>query len=322
LLRLDQDLSARPMPLGIAITGAAGLVGQNLILRLKGRGNVDIVAIDKHPGNTAILRRLHPDITIIEADLARADGWQDAMTACSVVVCCHAQIGGLDRAAFEENNVIATARLIEAVKRNPNVYFVHVSSSVVESTACDWYTQTKAAQERLVLESGMPCIVLRPTLMFGWFDRKHIAWLVRFMQRVPIFAIPGHGRYVRQPLYAGDFCDIIMSCIARRPNGIYNISGREKIDYIDLMRIVRDVCRAPAALVRIPYRVFWGLLQLYALFDRNPPFTTKQLEALVTPDIFEAIDWPGIFGVKATPLRTALEQTFRDPAYSNIMLEF
>jgi nucleoside-diphosphate-sugar epimerase len=311
------------MPSGIAITGAAGLVGQNLIPRLKARGNVDIVAIDKHPANTAILRQLHPDIRVIESNLARADGWQDAVAACGVVVCCHAQIGGLDPTAFEENNVIATRRLIEVVKRNPKSYIVHVSSSVVESTASDWYTETKETQERLVVEAGIPCVVLRPTLMFGWFDRKHIAWLARFMQRVPIFAIPGHGRYMRQPLYAGDFCDIIMSCIVNRPNGVaYNISGQEKIDYIDLMRAVCDVCRARATIICIPYRVFWGLLRLYALFDRDPPFTTKQLEALVTSDIFEVIDWPSIFGVKATPLRTALEQTFCDPAYSKIVLEF
>ena len=200
---------------------------------------------------------------------------------------------------------------------------VHISSSVVESTASDWYTETKEAQERLVVDSGIPCIVLRPTLMFGWFDRKHIGWLARFMQRVPIFPVPGYGRYLRQPLYAGDFCDIIMSCVVHRPNNAaYNISGQEKIDYIDLMRTVRDVSGAQAAIVRIPYGMFWGLLKLYALFDRDPPFTTKQLEALVTPDIFEVIDWPGIFGVKATPLRTALEQTYRDPVYSKIVLEF
>ena len=165
--------------------------------------------------------------------------------------------------------------------------------------------------------------MLRPTLMFGWFDRKHIGWLARFMQRVPIFPVPGYGRYLRQPLYAGDFCDIIMSCVVHRPNNAtYNISGQEKIDYIDLMRTIRDVSGAQAAIVRIPYRMFWGLLKLYALFDRDPPFTTKQLEALVTPDIFEVIDWPGIFGVKSTPLRTALEQTHRDPVYSKIVLEF
>ena len=245
------------------------------------------------------------------------------MATCDVVICAHAQIGGIDRTAYEENNVIATRRLLDAVNKNPKAYIVHISSSVVELAASDWYTETKETQERLVVEACIPCIVLRPTLMFGWFDRKHLGWLARFMQRIPIFPIPGHGRYLRQPLYAGDFCDIVMSCVLHRPNGAsYNISGQEKIDYIDLMRTVRDVCRARAAIVPIPYWIFWRLLQLYALFDRDPPFTTKQLEALVTPDIFEVIDWPGIFGVKATPLRNALEQTYCDPVYSKIVLEF
>jgi nucleoside-diphosphate-sugar epimerase len=311
------------MPPRIAVTGAAGLVGQNLIPRLKAHQYTDIVAIDKHPPNTAILRRLHPDIRIIEADLARANDWQDAVSACEVVVCAHAQIGGIDRTAYEQNNVVATGRLLEVMKKNPRTYMVHISSSVVESTASDWYTETKEAQERLVVDSGIPCIVLRPTLMFGCFDRKHIGWLARFMQRAPIFPVPGYGRYLRQPLYAGDFCDIIMSCVVHRPNNAaYNISGQEKIDYIDLMRTVRDVSGAQTAIVRIPYGMFWALLKLYALFDRDPPFTTKQLEALATPDTFEVIDWPGIFDVKATPLRTALEQTYRDPVYSKIVLEF
>jgi hypothetical protein len=54
-------------------------------------------------------------------------------------------------------------------------------------------------------------------------------------------------------------------------------------------------------------------LKVYGLVDRNPPFTTKQLEALVTPDIFEVIDWPGIFAVRPTPLKDALYATSRDP---------
>ena len=58
----------------IVVTGAAGLVGQNLIPRLKERAGTRIVALDKHKANTAILRSLHPEITTIEADLARDDG--------------------------------------------------------------------------------------------------------------------------------------------------------------------------------------------------------------------------------------------------------
>lgn len=305
----------------VAVTGAAGLVGQNLMPRLKAYGVRDIVAIDKHPANTATLRRLHPDITVIEADLARDDGWQEAVAAADVLVVLHAQIGGLDRDVFVANNVTATERLLAAVAaRRP--YVVHVSSSVVNSAAEDWYVETKEAQETLVLASGLHCVVLRPTLMFGWFDRKHIGWLARFMRKVPVFPIPGSGRYLRQPLYAGDFADIVTACIARRPAGTFNISGLERIDYIDLIRAVKRASGARAAIVRIPYAAFWALLWLYARFDRDPPFTTRQLEALVTPDVFEVIDWPGLFGVRATPLQAALEETFRHPVYSDVVLEF
>ena len=52
----------------IAITGAAGLVGQNLSPRLKAQGYKEIVAIDKHPANAAVLRGLHPDIDVIQAN--------------------------------------------------------------------------------------------------------------------------------------------------------------------------------------------------------------------------------------------------------------
>ena len=38
----------------IVITGAAGLVGQNLIPRLENRNLGELVAIDKHPTNTEI----------------------------------------------------------------------------------------------------------------------------------------------------------------------------------------------------------------------------------------------------------------------------
>ncbi len=307
----------------IAITGAAGLMGQNLIARLKRRGGHSIVAIDKHGPNTQILRDLHPDITVIEADMAEPGPWQSAFADVDAVVVGHAQIGGLVEAEFIRNNVTASARLMEALADRRDVHLVHISSSVVNSAAVDWYTETKKAQENLVVAAGHPTITLRPTLMFGWFDRKHLGWLARFMQRMPVFPIPGDGQFVRQPLYAGDFCSIIIASLEQRLSGTaHNISGREHIAYIDLIRLIRAAVSAKTPIIRIPYGLFWLLLSAYALVDRNPPFTTKQLRALVTPDVFEVIDWPGIFGVPATPLRQALDETFRDPRYAAVTLEF
>jgi nucleoside-diphosphate-sugar epimerase len=307
----------------IILPGGAGLVGQNLIARLKARGYANIVVLDKHRPNLAVLKKVQPDITAEFADLAKPGDWQRHFEGADVVVMLQAQIGGNDYQEFVRNNVDATRQVLDAFKSHKVPYLVHISSSVVESAADDFYTRTKKEQEKIVLESGVACPVLRPTLMFGWFDRKHLGWLSRFMKKVPIFPIPGHGRYMRQPLYVGDFCNIIISCIENRiAEGIFNISGHEKVDYIDIIREIERATRARTPIVRIPYALFYALLWVWGLFDKNPPFTTQQLAALSTRDEFEVIDWPGIFNVPCTPFKKAVDETFNDPRYGSVVLEF
>jgi nucleoside-diphosphate-sugar epimerase len=309
-------------PTKIVVTGAAGLVGQNLVPRLKNRGFGEIVCMDKHAHNMDILRSFHPEVRALTVDLAQPGAWQDELAGATHVVCGHAQIGGLFAEEYVRNNVTATERLMEACVRHGVPYIVNISSSVVNSMAVDNYTETKKQQEAVVLSTGIRQVILRPTLMFGWFDRKHVGWLARFMQKVPVFPIPGDGRYLRQPLYVGDFCNVIVSSLEEQKTGAYNITGQERIDYIDLMRAVKEAVHAKARIVRVPYGLFRALLKAAALVDKNPAFTVKQLEALVTPDVFEVMDWPGTFGVPATSLQNALNETFRDPTYSQVALEF
>ncbi|MGD9386387.1 MAG: NAD-dependent epimerase/dehydratase family protein, partial [Thioalkalispiraceae bacterium] len=202
----------------VIIPGAAGLVGQNLIIQLKEAGYTDIVAIDKHPTNTSILKRLHPDITVLESDLVHSDDWLQYFSADAVLIMLQAQIGSKAADDFVKNNIASTSRVLERAKQVGIKYIVHISSSVVESVADDHYTDTKKKQEALVVESGIPFCILRPTLMFGWFDRKHLGWLSRFMVKVPVFPIPGSGKYMRQPLYVLDFCRIIVAAIKKRPD--------------------------------------------------------------------------------------------------------
>ena len=307
----------------IVLPGGAGLVGQNLVARLKARGYRDIVVLDKHRANLEVLRRVQPDVTAEFADLAEPGEWQRHFAGAQVVVMLQAQIGGNDYEEFVRNNIDSTRLILDAIKAERVPQLVHISSSVVESAADDFYTRTKKIQERMILDSGIACPILRPTLMFGWFDRKHLGWLSRLMKKVPVFPIPGHGRFMRQPLYVGDFCNVIISCIENHvTGGVFNISGHEKVDYIDIIREIRRVTGAKSMIVRLPYSLFFALLWLWGLFDRNPPFTTQQLAALIARDEFEVIDWPGIFGVPCTPFAQAIDETFNDPTYGNVVLEF
>lgn len=304
----------------VILTGGAGLVGQNLILTLKRKGYDRIVSIDKNAANNAIIRRLHPDVTVIDADLAERGDWEREFEDAGALVLLQAQISGLVYSEFDRNTLRSTERVLVAAGRHAIPYLIHVSSSVVNSRADDYYSRSKRAQEQMVREGGLKTVILRPTLMFGWFDRKHLGWLARFMARVPVFPIPGSGRYVRQALFELDFCAIIAACLERELTGAYNISGLERIHYIDLIRMIREASGARTPIVRIPYRLFWLLVRTYAFFDRHPPFTTQQLEALVIPEEFEMIDWPAMFGVAMTPLREALMRTFREQPYCDIVL--
>lgn len=306
----------------LVLTGAAGLVGQNLLVELKAQGYTNLVAIDKHAHNLAILRELHPDVEAVHADLAEPGAWADTFANAACVVQLHAQITGKFPEEFVRNNEQATRRVLDACHRHNVPYLVHISSSVVNSVANDDYTNTKKAQEKLVVQSGLKHCTLRPTLMFGWFDPKHLGWLSRFMAKVPVFPIPGHGRYMRQPLYERDFCRCIVKCIETRPEGaVYDVCGDTRIDYVDIIHTIKKAKGLRTPIVHIPYWLFKVLLKVYALFSNKPPFTASQLDALTAGDEFSGVDTRSVFGVTQTPFADAVKESYCDPRYSGIVLE-
>ena len=305
----------------IVITGAAGQVGQNLVTLLVERGHTRLVAIDKHADNLAVMQRLHPAVQTLHADLAEPGSWARAFEDAHAVVQLHAQITGKTAEPFERNNVLATREVLKVVQALPDAYLVHASSSVVNSVADDAYTRSKTAQEKIVRASGLRHCVLRPTLMFGWFDPKHLGWLARFMARVPVFPVPGHGRYMRQPLYNRDFCRAIVAMLEQQPDGVvHDLTGPDRVDYIDMIRIIRDAKGLKTPIVRVPIPLFAAMLRAYALFSDKPPFTADQLVALTAGDDFSGVDIQQVFGFEPTPFRDAIRETFGHPTYSAVVL--
>jgi nucleoside-diphosphate-sugar epimerase len=306
----------------IVITGAAGLVGQNLVLWLREQGYEQLVTFDKHVHNNATLARLNPGVAVHTVDLAERGVWESGFAGAACVVILQAQITGLFEEEFRRNNVVANQHILDACKKHRVPYIIQVSSSVLHSKADDFYVQTKTAQEQTAVHSGLRYTILRPTLMFGWFDPKHFGWLSRFMERVPVFPVPADGKFVRQPLYNRDFCRIIQYCIEHQPAGkSFDIVGAEDITYIDIIRLIREIKKLKTRIVCIPYHLFYVLLWVYALFDKHPPFTCSQLKALAVGDYFTGVDTRREFGIALTPVRDAMKETFTDVRYADVVIE-
>lgn len=311
----------------IFIPGGAGLVGLNLIYILsKNHPNWEILVVDKKKSSIEIGKELFKNVNFLCEDLTSKHGnkWHFLIKDFDICIMLQAEIGNKDITQFERNNVLSTEVILKEIKKTSINKIIHVSSSVLNSVYNDFYTETKLLQEKTILKNwNKKLVILRPTLMFGFFDRKHLGWIQKFMKRFPVFPIPGNGNFIRQPLFVIDFCMIIESCIINLSlEGTFDITGLEKVPYKKLMKIIRNNIKNKPLFVYIPIPIFGILLEIWGLISFKPAFTKTQLQALTAGDEFKVINWPEIFSVRPTNIEKAIYLTYNHHLYSQVELPF
>ncbi len=299
----------------IVVAGGAGFVGQNLAPLLLEAGH-QVVAIDKNAANLALLARLNPGVETCAADLSEPGAWAGSLAGADAVVDLKAQIAAKDTAKFEQNNVRAQEQILDACRAHAVPHLVHLSTSAVLSVARDGYSDSKRHAEQRVHGSGVPHTILRPALMYGPFDVKHLGFIAGVMERTPLLPIPGSGRFLRQPLYVGDLCRVILRCLDTGPSGAaHNLIGHERIEFVDLLRRIARARGLRCRIVPVPLPLFAAALAAYAFVLRRPTVTNEQLAALVAGDDFPVDDWPRTFQVSYTSFDEGLRLTCTSPRF-------
>ena len=301
----------------IFLPGGAGLVGLNLVSMIQNSyPEWEIIVVDKNSKKVQFAKKLFPNVKFINEDLAddlNEMEWKKNIINVNACVILQAEISNLEDYQFYKNNILSTKIICNHLRRIKCKRIIHISSSVINSVISDVYTKTKIEQEQIVKEIFPKCLILRPTLMFGPFDRKHLGWIATFMKRFPILPIPGNGKFIRQPLYVKDFCSIIVKCLEDTSiNGTFNITGLERISYLSLMKQIKKITKSKNIIIFIKKNIFSLLLKFWSLISSKPVFTESQLNALLAGDEFDIYNWPDIFSVNATSLHQALKESFQD----------
>ncbi len=294
----------------IVLAGGAGFVGKNLIdyLISHGRSPDDIFVIDK---NADALKEVEKKgVQVVRADLSRRGKWTDVFYGTDVVVNLEAQISSENYADFKKNNIDATRNVLDAMKKHDVKKIIHFSSAAVLSVRKDWYAETKKKGEELVIKSGIPFFVLRPSVMYGPYDDKNVGWFANLAIKFPFFPIPGNGKYPRQPVFVEDVCALVDKMIDMEPTDeTYNINS--DIVYFDEMihEIIKNI--GWRAIIYIPLPLFKIAVATYRAMDRNFKFTLDQLDSLTSGDVFEDYPWWREFGVKKTKFSVGLKKTLK-----------
>jgi len=156
-----------------------------------------------------------------------------------------------DRAAANTRTLLRAAREAGVGR------FVHLSITNPSEDSPLPYFRGKAVVERMLIESGLSYIILRPTVLFGTGDVliNNIAWLLR---RLPMLGVFGAGDYRLQPVYVGDLAALAVEAAEQAENLVMDAAGPETYGFEELVRLIRARIGSRAAIVHLPAGAAWA----------------------------------------------------------------
>src|SRR5438552_11958517 len=200
------------------VTGAFSYSGRFIATQLLERGR-SVRTLTNHPKPDDPLA---PRIEARPLKFGDIDGLITALQGADTLynTCwVRAPRGSLTHAVAVDN----TKRLIDGARR-AGVRRV-VQTSIANPTAStSSYYRGKAALEEAARSSGLSYAIVRPTLLFGEGDVliNNIAWLLRHL---PVFGIPGDGRYRLQPMHVRDHDALLVQTGLQTSDQIVDSAG-------------------------------------------------------------------------------------------------
>ena len=150
------------------------------------------------------------------------------------------------RWAVERSQVLIAAAQRAGVRR-----IVHLSVINAAADAPTAYFRAKAAVEESLARSGVPHAIVRPTVTFGPGDIlvNNLAWTLR---RLPVFGIPGDGRYPIQPVHIDDIADLAVRVGSMAETVTVDAAGPDTFTFNEFVALVRGAIRARSKIVNVP----------------------------------------------------------------------
>jgi uncharacterized protein YbjT (DUF2867 family) len=143
-----------------------------------------------------------------------------------------------------------TKRLIDAARRAGIRRIVHTSIANPTASQLSYY-RGKAELEDAVRASGLSYAIVRPTLLFGEGDVliNNIAWLLRHL---PVFGIPGDGRYRLQPMHVRDHAALLVEAGLQSSDQILDSAGPDIFTFEQLVNLLRQAMGLHTVVLHMP----------------------------------------------------------------------
>ena len=239
----------------ILVTGSNGLLGQKIIYSLRGRPEVNCIAVSRGPDRLLVKNGYRYE----EMDLNDAKSWTDLFRKVKPDSVIHtAALTNVDACESKKEeawktNVEMVGRLLEECKKHQS-HLVHLSTDFVfdgvngpyvetdKPNPLSYYARTKYEAEKLIEASAVTSAILRTIIIYGVVDDNSrsnvVLWAVNSLLQGKTISVI-NDQY-RSPTLAEDLADACIEAALRKTCGIYHVSGRELMCLLDLVKVTAD----------------------------------------------------------------------------------
>lgn len=148
--------------------------------------------------------------------------------------------------AIERSRILFAAAQRADIRRIVNISVINADHDAPTA-----YFRAKAAVEDAVIGSGVSYAIVRPTVTFGPGDilLNNLAWTLR---RLPVFGIPGDGRYPIQPVHVHDIADLALRAGSGTGKTVVDAAGPDTFSFREFVALVREAVGSRARIVPGP----------------------------------------------------------------------
>ncbi len=259
----------------IAITGAFSYSGKYVAQRLLARGE-EVITLTGHPSRPDPFRG---KVEAYPLDFTDEPGLAASLRGTDIFI--NTYWVRFDRGSNTFAHAVENTRKLVAAAKTVGVKrILHFSVTNPASDSPLPYYSGKAAQDKIVCESGMPYAIIRPSLVFGVEDVliHNIAFLMR---KLPFFGLPGDGKYRVQPVYVEDVADLVVEAVYRKDNYTIDAVGPDTFTFKEMLGLIGKRIGANRPLLPMPASLALRAAQLMSLFFGDVLLTREEVDGLM-----------------------------------------
>ena len=181
-----------------------------------------------------------------------------------------------------------SSEVVEAAIKN------NVNWAILVHTTGRFSKYKSASEEYIKIEddilercSAMPegnrilnCTILRPTMIYGSSGDRNIYRLVEYLDKHKVFPLFGDGSNLMHPVNARDLGIAYYDVLAHPSstmNKEYDLSGKEPLAYLDIIKIIQGCLNKRAKIVKIPISLSIFMAKVYNGVFKNALITVEQV---------------------------------------------